>query len=126
MVTNTFYQQHKRRTYTWKSPGDVKRNQIDYILIKNRFKNCIKQVKTCPGADIDSDHNPVIAEVEIKLKNPLPKTKRNPLPDATSLNKTDIAEKYLMEVKNIYNCLVTEETEQTNNEVNDIENLEVE
>ena len=67
-----------------------------------------------------------MAEVEIKLKNTLPRTKRNPLPDVTVLNKTDIAEKYLMEVRNRYNCLVTEEIEQTNNEVNDIEKLEAE
>ena len=56
VITNTFYQEHKRRIYTWKSLGDVDRNQINYILIKNRFKNFIKQVKTCPGADIDSEH----------------------------------------------------------------------
>ena len=31
-----------------------------------------------------------------------------------------------MEVKNRYNCLVTEEIERTNNEVNDIEKLELE
>ena len=31
-----------------------------------------------------------------------------------------------MEVRNRYNCLVTEEIEQTNNKVNDIEKLEPE
>ena len=36
-IMNTFLQQPERRLYTWKSPGDVKRNQIDYIMIRKRF-----------------------------------------------------------------------------------------
>ena len=70
VACNTFYQHSKRQLYTWKSPGDIRRNQIDFILIRERFKNCIKCVKIYPGADIDSDHNPVFAELEIKLKTP--------------------------------------------------------
>ena len=53
-VANTW-----RRRYTWKSPGDRGRFQIDYILIKNRFG---------PGADIFSDHILVVAKINIKLK----------------------------------------------------------
>ena len=32
VITNTFFQQHKRRLYTWTSPDGQHRNQIDYIL----------------------------------------------------------------------------------------------
>ena len=69
VVTNTLFQQPPRRLYTWKSPGDIVRNQIDYILVSQRYRNSSKQVKTYPGADVNSDHNPVIAKLEIKLKN---------------------------------------------------------
>ena len=31
-IANTLFQQHKRRLYTWTSPDDQHRNQIDYIL----------------------------------------------------------------------------------------------
>ncbi|XP_072389332.1 uncharacterized protein [Diabrotica undecimpunctata] len=72
IIKNTFYQLPRKRDYTWKSPGDTKdyiiRNQIDYITIKNRYKNTIESVKTYPGADIGSDHNPVVAQFRIKLK----------------------------------------------------------
>ena len=30
---NTWFQHHKRHLYTWESPGDGVRNQIDYITI---------------------------------------------------------------------------------------------
>ena len=32
VITNTLFQQHKRRLYTWTSPDGQHRNQIDYIL----------------------------------------------------------------------------------------------
>ena len=33
IITNTLFQQHKRRLYTWISPDSQHQNQIDYILI---------------------------------------------------------------------------------------------
>ena len=41
---------------------------MDYIMIRKQFRNTLRQVRTYPGADIGSDHNPVVASVEIKLK----------------------------------------------------------
>lgn len=71
MIANTFFKLPTRRLYTWKSPADTPENvvryQIDYIL-NNRYKNAIKFTKTYPGADINSDHNPVVAKLNIKLK----------------------------------------------------------
>ena len=32
LIANTFFQQHKRRLYTWTSSGEQYRNQINYIL----------------------------------------------------------------------------------------------
>ena len=67
-AVNTWFQQQTRRIYTWKSPGGTSRNQIDYILINKRFRNNVKQVKIYPGADINSDHIPVVMKLKIKLK----------------------------------------------------------
>ena len=68
VIMNTWFQQPLHRLYTWKSPGDISRNQIDYILINQRFKNCIKQARTYPGTDINSDHNRVTIKFKVKLK----------------------------------------------------------
>ena len=68
-VANTMFSQHPRRLYTWQSPGGpAVCNQIDFILIKKRWKSSIKVAKTLPGADIGSDHQLLIADVKIKLK----------------------------------------------------------
>jgi len=40
-------------------------------MAKCRFFNSITNAKTHPGADINSDHNPVVASLRIKLKKVL-------------------------------------------------------
>lgn len=33
VIANTIFQNHKRRRYTWKNPGDMARYKIDYIIL---------------------------------------------------------------------------------------------
>ena len=61
-------QEKKNEAVQLKIPGERTRYQIDYILVKQRFRNSIIDVKTLPGADIDSDHNLLVAEVQTWLK----------------------------------------------------------
>ena len=61
IVANTLFQQHKRRLYTWTSPDGQLRNQIDYILCSQRWKNYIQSAKRRPRADCGSDHKLLIA-----------------------------------------------------------------
>uniref|UniRef100_A0A8D8S118 Craniofacial development protein 2 n=1 Tax=Cacopsylla melanoneura TaxID=428564 RepID=A0A8D8S118_9HEMI len=72
VVTNTWFKQPPRKLYTWKSPldrpGRIVRNQIDYILVNKRFRNSCTTVKTYPGADINSDHVPLMGAFKIKMK----------------------------------------------------------
>ena len=44
-IANTFLQQHKRRLHTWTSPDGQYRNQIDYILCSQRWRNLYSQQK---------------------------------------------------------------------------------
>ena len=68
VIGNTLFQQHKRRLYTWTSPVGQYRNQIDYILCSQRWRNSTQSAKTRPGADCGSDHELLIAKFRIKLK----------------------------------------------------------
>src|SRR4030088_1912942 len=68
VVTNTLFKKEKRRRYTWIRPGDSGRYQLDYILVRQRFRNSVKNAKSYPGADVYSDHNLVMMNVEVKLK----------------------------------------------------------
>ena len=68
VIANTLFQHHQRRQYTYVSPGDRSRRQIDYILVRQRFRNQIKQCKTYPGADLKSDHQLLMLKSELSLK----------------------------------------------------------
>lgn len=53
---------------TWKLPDGNHTNQIDHVLINDRFKNSITDVKTMHGADYYSDHYLVRVKVKVRLK----------------------------------------------------------
>ena len=71
-VMNTWFKMPKRRLYTWTAPAENVRNQIDYIMINKRFRNAIKRVTTYPGADVGSDHNPVVGRFALRFQRKKP------------------------------------------------------
>lgn len=104
LITNTTFKLPKRRLFTYTAPGNiingkVIRNQIDYILIRKRFCNATKSVKTYPGADFSSEHNPVIAVVKVKLKKVQRKTHKNIL-DMNKLKSSEIKNQLRMKIQN--------------------------
>jgi hypothetical protein len=85
IVTNTWLRKPKRRLYTWKAQGDGSRHHLHYILVKNRFRNSVKDVQTLPGADIDSDHNLLVAKICTRLKKIIRFQTRRPQWDLENL-----------------------------------------
>lgn len=59
-----------KEDYSWKSPADnvsnVIKNQTAVILASKRYRNSIKSAKAYPGAAAKTDHNPVIAQFEVR------------------------------------------------------------
>ena len=92
VVTNTWFQQEKRRRYTWKRPGesgDTGRFQIDYILVRQRYRNSVKCSRSWPGSDANSDHKLVAMKMNIKWKT-LKRVKRNPKWNIELLKKNNL------------------------------------
>ena len=85
VITNTLFQQDKRRLCTWASPDGQHRNQIDYILCSQSWRSSILSAKTRPGVDCGSDHELLIVKFRLELKK-VGKTTRpfrydlNPIP----------------------------------------------
>lgn len=112
VIMNTNFRHHPRHLYTWKSPGDRFRNQIDYITINKRFRSSIFQVKTYPGADcgVGCDHVPVVATMKLKLKK-IKKKKR--IRKDWKLLRTDmeLKEAYTAEVRRRFEMHAEEQAE---------------
>ena len=64
--SNTLFQQHKRRLYTWTLPDGQHQNQTDYILCSQKCRSSIQSAKTRPGADYCSEHALLIAKFRLE------------------------------------------------------------
>ena len=84
-----------------------------FCKVVHRF---VKQARTYPGADINSDHNPVTIKFKVKLK----KIKRNQAQsqiDYNLLKDDTYKRRYNILVKNYYDVLGSEKVEQTTQKV---------
>ena len=93
VIANTLFHQHKRRLL-WTSPDGQHRNQIDYILCRQRWRNSIQSAKTRPGADCGSDHELLITKFRLKLK----KVQKTTRPFRYNLNQ--VPYDYTVEMRN--------------------------
>ena len=79
------------------SPDGRHRNQIDYILCRQRWKSSIQSAKTRVGADCGSDHQLLIVKFILKLKK-MRKTTR-----AFRYDLNQIPYDYTVEVRKRFN-----------------------
>ena len=88
-ITNTWFQQKSTAQHTWTAPNGETKNQIDYVLVDKRFRNGVQNSKSMPGADCESDHNPVIMKMKIRLQS-VRKCKKTDKWNINSLKKPEI------------------------------------
>ncbi|XP_022838074.1 uncharacterized protein LOC111365110 [Spodoptera litura] len=66
-IGGTLFIHGDHHKYTWTSPDGVTRNQIDHIAISSKWRSSLLDVRNRRGADIDSDHHLVVAEIRLKI-----------------------------------------------------------
>jgi len=104
-IMNTWFEQPKRRLYTWTTPDGKHRNPIDYILINKRWNSTIRDVRTKPGADCGTDHELLVATLQTKLKR-LKKGER-----LSAYDCKKIPPEYRVEIRNRFEVLERDEME---------------
>ena len=97
--------------YTWNSPDKRTRNQIDYIVLNQKWKSCIKNARTRPGADCNSDHQLLTIDIKIRLKK-----MERPTPPLRLDYKT-LDNSYRIAVSNKFELLNQCEDDKTPNEL---------
>ena len=102
---------HKR---TWTTPDGRSHNQIDHILIKQRFRRSLQDVRSYRGADCDSDHYLVVANIKVKLKmERTPRTEKVRRFNVDKLKTQDIRNEFQIKIQNRFSTLdILEENEE--------------
>ena len=70
MLANRVGHHKASRRWTWHSPNGQYHNQIDYNLVRKRFRSgvSIARTRSFPGADIESDHDLLMMTLRFRLK----------------------------------------------------------
>ncbi|CAH1721690.1 unnamed protein product [Aphis gossypii] len=67
VVSSTRFPRKNIHKETWLSPGGRYSSQIDHVLIENKHKTIIKNVKSYRGADADTDHYLILIDFRVKM-----------------------------------------------------------
>lgn len=67
-ICNSWFEHRINPITTWTFPDGLYKNEIDYIVINERYRNGVTHVQAKSGTDCGSDHNPVEIKIKIKLK----------------------------------------------------------
>jgi exonuclease III len=63
VIASTYFKHKQIHQGTWKIPGKEQKNQTDHVLVNNRRKSAIQDVRVFRGANCDSDHYLVVVKV---------------------------------------------------------------
>ncbi|KAL3882631.1 hypothetical protein ACJMK2_028955 [Sinanodonta woodiana] len=67
---NTYFKHKPSRKWTWRSPGDITRQMIEYIMIDRRWRSFISNAGSYPSAImpiVENDHNLVLANFKVRF-----------------------------------------------------------
>ena len=85
---------------TWRSPDNTYENQIDHVLIDQRFFTDITNVRTYRGANIDSDHYLVAVCMRSKLSTVYNmRQSRSPRLNLQRLKVPEVAQEYAQQLE---------------------------
>ena len=125
IAANTIGDHKKSRRMTWHSPGGLYHNQIDYIFVQTRFKSSVRvsKTRTFPGADIGSDHDLVMMNFQLHLKN-IDKPKHTRLKfDLSKLKDPSVAEAFQASIGGRFAALSVIDTDDQSSVESIVENF---
>ncbi|VDP02859.1 unnamed protein product [Schistosoma mattheei] len=68
VIGGTIFPYKRMHKVTWVPPDHTTEDQIDHICISKTFTRSMEDVRTQGGADIASDHYPVVTKIKLKPK----------------------------------------------------------
>ena len=67
VIGGTIFSHRKCDKATWVSSDKLTENQIDHVMMKQRYQSSLQDVRVRRGADIRSDHHLVVTKIKMRL-----------------------------------------------------------
>ena len=94
---------------TWRSPDQRTISQIDHVIINQKWRRSLQNVKANRGADIGSDHVLVVASVSLRLRKTKRGEERQQIFDTAKQNNSNTEKAFKLELKNRFHVLQEEQ-----------------
>ena len=102
---NTNYQKREGKFWTYTYANNSKA-QIDYVFINKKWKNSAMNWEAYSSFEgVSSDHRIVTAKIRLRLRKKPTRTATTKHYDWALLNKGDIRDKYVLELRNRFGTL---------------------
>ena len=106
VIGGTLFKHKKVHKMMWTSPDQRTINQIDHVMINQKWRSSLLDVKAVRGADVGSDHHLVLAKLSLKLRR-TSKKGSDPLYDSQHLRCETVRRQFTLELRNKFDVLDT-------------------
>jgi hypothetical protein len=114
VVGGTLFKHKDIHKYTWGSPNNRDKNQIDHFIINGRYRRSLADVRAMRGADAGTDHYLVVGKVKLRLsRHKARSTCKRTAYNTALLKQKDIHKQFTTELKNRFEALEEETGDET-------------
>ena len=109
VIGGTLFMHRDIHKTTWRSPDQRTVSQIDHVIINQKWRRSLQDVKANRGADIGSDHVLVVASVSLKLRKTKRGEERQQRFDTAKLKNSKTEKAFKLELTNRVHVLQEEQ-----------------